>query len=371
MGYGSWPDPSPPQMGYGTWPIQNAPTPYFDPGPIAAAPMPQPVTKVPRRGRKMVAWCLWMLAIGLAAGPLLAEYADQGLEAGIEWLVKWAPNFAQPYLPKPLTASTPQASGVARIIPAAPSAVAPARAAPEQAVPVVATRPVDTKALTTATTTKTNQPERRTEQAHARKTRASRRLAAASDESAAPRPATKPARRPRGEQSDPFETGTSQTAKPERPAKAAAEPVAVKSKPARSGDPLDDLMADAASGTQPKDRRNTSKSIDAMLQDVQKSRPAPRPARAEPETLPSLTASDIARAMAGVKTGAKACGRRFDQSGVADLKLTVGKDGKVSNVVVRGKLANTPVSDCIAQAARDASFPPNSGLKFDYRIDVP
>jgi hypothetical protein len=75
--------------------------------------------------------------------------------------------------------------------------------------------------------------------------------------------------------------------------------------------------------------------------------------------------------MAGVKTGAKACARRFDQSGVADLKLTVGKNGRVSDVAVRGKLANSPTSDCITQVARGASFPPNSGLKFDYRIDVP
>jgi hypothetical protein len=55
---------------------------------------------------------------------------------------------------------------------------------------------------------------------------------------------------------------------------------------------------------------------------------------------------------------------------VADLRLVVGKDGRVSDVSVRGKLAGSSLAECIAQAARGASFPPNSGLKFNYRIDV-
>jgi hypothetical protein len=90
----------------------------------------------------------------------------------------------------------------------------------------------------------------------------------------------------------------------------------------------------------------------------------------EPEALPALTTSDIAKAMAGVKSGANACGKRFGQDGVADLRLVVGKDGRVSDVSVRGKLAGSSLAECIAQAARGASFPPNSGLKFNYRIDV-
>jgi hypothetical protein len=74
--------------------------------------------------------------------------------------------------------------------------------------------------------------------------------------------------------------------------------------------------------------------------------------------------------MAGVKTGAKACGRRFGQTGVVDLRLAVAKSGKVTDVALRGKLADLPISECIVRAARGAAFPPNSGLKFDYRIDV-
>jgi hypothetical protein len=392
--------------------------------------MQQPVARAARRGRIMLAWCLWMLAIGLAAGPLLDEYADQGVEAGVEWLVKWAPNFLQPYLPKPLAVNTlqPQISNGERIIPAAPSAPAPrapvqperapevadmetlkgfpnhpamvrgqpswpaphatrrsveakapgvaatTRAAHPERAPEVAKRSVETK-VPAAATAKKAQPERRMEQAQTRKTHTTsgRAVALATAEPTTTVSATKSAPRTRSEQSDPLapgETGANKAAADERPAKAAAEPAAVKSRPAKSGDTLDDLMAGATSGSQAKDRGKSSKAIDAMLQDVQKSRPAPRLARAEPEALPSLTSSDIAKVMAGVKTGAKACGRRFGRTGVADLRLTVGKDGKVTDVAERGNLAGLPVSECITQVVRGASFPPNSGLEFNYRIDV-
>ena len=153
-------------------------------------------------------------------------------------------------------------------------------------------------------------------------------------------------------------------------AKAAAEPAPVKINPAKSGDSLDELMAGVASGSKPRDKRNTSKEIDAMLKDVQKSEPAPPPKHAEPGPLPPLTAAEIAKVMADVKTHANACSKRFGQNGVADLKLTVGKDGKVTDVALRGKLADSPIAQCIAKAARGATFPPNAGLKFDYRIDV-
>jgi hypothetical protein len=123
-------------------------------------------------------------------------------------------------------------------------------------------------------------------------------------------------------------------------------------------------------GAKSKGSRSTSKDIDAMLKDVQKSNPAPAPKRIEPPEAPPLTSADIARAMAGVKTSADACGKRLGQTGVADLKLTVGKDGKVNAVSVGGKAAGTPLAGCIEKSARAVTFRPNAGLKFDYRIDV-
>ena len=342
--------------------------------------MPQPVVKGARKGRAMVALSLSTLALGLAAGPLLAEHADQGLEIGLRWLVKWTPNFLQPYLPKPLQASTPllKGPGVAQAISVPPRDVSPIQAAAElpEPAPAVVPPPVVAKPPEVATAGKTIPAERRREPSRSRKTRATRGRAAslAMVESGAATPAAKTARRSRREPIDPFApdaTGARKAAASARPAKVVAEPAAAKSRPAKSGDTLEDLMAGAASVSQAKDHRKVSRDIDAMLQDVQKSHPTPRPARAEPESLPALTPSDIARAMAGVKAGAKGCGMRFGQNGVAELRLAVGKDGKVANVAVRGKLAGLPVAECIAQAARGAAFPPNSGLKFNYRIDVP
>jgi hypothetical protein len=375
LAYSSWRESNAPQPGYGSWPNLNAPPQYFDAAPTAVAPIPK--AKPTRRGRKIVAWSLCVFAGGLAAGPLLADYADQGLEAGIAWLAKWAPSFLQPYLPKPLEASTqkPQGSTVARTVPAAPSAVATTPTAPGQPEPTseVAARPAGAKAPAKAAATKASEPERRMVQAKAHKARATRRLAA-TVVAAEPATATpKPAGQKHGERGNPFvgdEGGASEAAATERPAKAASQPAAGKSSPAKSGDGLDDLMAGGAGSGRPKDRRSTSREIDDMLKDVQKSQPAPRPTRTEPAPLPSLTASDIATVMAGVKTGARACGRRFGQTGVVDLRLAVAKNGKVTDVALRGKLADLPISECITRAARGAAFPPNSGLKFDYRIDV-
>jgi hypothetical protein len=188
----------------------------------------------------------------------------------------------------------------------------------------------------------------------------------ASDE--VPAPVAETTTEPRhGESRDPFESG----AKPHL-AQAAAEPAAVKSPPERSNASLDDLMADGPSaGGKGHEKRSTSREIDAMLKDVQKSDPTPLPKRPEPTSAaPSLTAADIGRVMSGVKRNAAECGKRFGQSGVADLKLTVGKDGTLSGVALRGKLADSPAGRCVAEAARNAVFPPNSGLTFDYRIDV-
>jgi TonB family protein len=130
-------------------------------------------------------------------------------------------------------------------------------------------------------------------------------------------------------------------------------------------------MGGSAEGTPAaRGKRSTSREIDAMLKDVQKTDPPPPPKKSEPAALPPLTASDISKAMAAVKTRANECGRSVGQKGMAELKLTVGKDGRVSNVTIAGRSAGSPLGDCVAKAARAASFPPNAGLKFDYRIDV-
>jgi len=61
---------------------------------------------------------------------------------------------------------------------------------------------------------------------------------------------------------------------------------------------------------------------------------------------------------------------RSTQKGVAELKITVGKSGAVSDVHLGGKLVDTPVGACIEKVTRAAVFPASSGLVFDYRVDA-
>ncbi|HJX54002.1 MAG TPA: hypothetical protein VJ801_14645 [Polyangia bacterium] len=137
-----------------------------------------------------------------------------------------------------------------------------------------------------------------------------------------------------------------------------------------SNDPLANLMAEVVTDTKGKDKHREGKGLDAMLQDVQKSKPEPAPKGEAPASLPPLSQADISRVMAGVKARGKDCARELGQKGIAELKLTVSKGGNVTDVKVGGKLANTPVGACIEKAARTASFPRSAGLRFDYGIDV-
>lgn len=116
--------------------------------------------------------------------------------------------------------------------------------------------------------------------------------------------------------------------------------------------------------------KKTSKDIDAMLKDVQKSEPAPAAKPRAQAELPPLSPADISKAMAGVKARSGECARRLGQRGVAELNLNVGKSGRVTDVTVGGKVAGTPLAACIEKAARAATFPPNAGLRFDYKVDA-
>ena len=137
----------------------------------------------------------------------------------------------------------------------------------------------------------------------------------------------------------------------------------------RSSGSLDSLMSDVMTDDKGRTKKH-DKAIEAMLKDVQKSRPEPAPKREAAPALEPLTPAEIAKAMAGVKTRASACARRLKQSGIAALKITVGKDGRVTKASVSGKLANSPLGACVEKAARATTFRPNSGLRFDYRIEA-
>ena len=156
--------------------------------------------------------------------------------------------------------------------------------------------------------------------------------------------------------------------KPAEPAAAPKSEPAPKPVAARSQDPLDSLMADGIGES--KGKKRDSKDLDALLKDVQKSKPEPPPKREAPPPPSSLSAADIAKAMAVVKTRSNSCAQRLGLTGTAELKITVSKSGAVTDVQLGGKIANTPLAACIEKATRAAPFPASSGLRFDYRIDA-
>lgn len=141
-------------------------------------------------------------------------------------------------------------------------------------------------------------------------------------------------------------------------------------KSAKGSDPLDSLLNDAVSDKSSKGKKD-NKEMDALLKDVQKTDPTLAAKKDSSTTsAPPLSSADISAAMAQVKVRGNACAQKFGRSGTAELKITVAKDGKVTDVQVSGKLAGTPIVACIEQAVKTAAFRPNAGLRFDYRMDV-
>jgi len=88
--------------------------------------------------------------------------------------------------------------------------------------------------------------------------------------------------------------------------------------------------------------------------------------------LPEQPGRDQVRAaLSAVQTAVAACGG--GQHGMAMTAITVGgSTGRVSNAVVSGQFAGTPVGSCVARAARGARFPrfrnPTFSVSFPFRI---
>jgi TonB family protein len=338
-----------------------------------------PVLKPKRRwGRIVFAWTLCVFAGGIAAGPTLQDYAYQGVDAAAFFIVTNAPPWVTRYIPPSpdhlpppsRTFVAPSALPPPAALPATPAEPATAKPTPPSA-PVADRRPATTAPQIEPLAALPEVAPAAEPRAPSRGKHGKPTAKAPAHEAAPPLPAPAPTAR-KSRQTDPFEAADTGAAPAKREA---APPAPQKSEPApkkaRSSDGLDDLMGGSAEETPAaRGKRSTSREIDAMLKDVQKSDPPPAPKKSEPAALPPLTASDISKAMAAVKTRANECGRSVGQKGMAELKLTVGKDGRVSNVTIAGRSAGSPLGDCVAKAARAASFPPNAGLKFDYRIDV-
>ena len=371
FGYYRWVDPNYSRTN------PNAPAPGLglpvSMGPIA---LPKPPPHKLRWGRLFL-WTVLVFAGGVAVGFVEKDsLVKAGEEIGVHLGSTTAP---------PSSAATPSASQAAS---SSPSAVAPkpepaAAAVPPSAAPVpapasaprpvvnLADPPSPEPAKAAHVTSHSARPEPATEALPVASAKHGK--GAAKDGAKDGATASSPSHKPRFDEPFADESGSAPAPKPAAsPSRKTVEAAAAKSEPsktsAKSSDSLDNLMADSPSDGKGKKREN--KDIDALLKDVQKPRAEPAPKKAAPASAPSLSAADIARVMNGVKTRSKECANKLAQKGVAELKITVGKSGAVSDVHLGGQLVNTPVGACIEKVTRAAVFPPSSGLVFDYRVDA-
>jgi len=356
-------------------------------------PLTLPEAPRKRRWGWLFLWTLLVFAGGVAVGLAFADQASPLIERACAILGISPPHFVNKVKPpvpetapaapliEPLPSAPPEGdkttAGEPRGEPPAGAAEAPARRvdkAVEPEKPAIAAAP---QAVAHAAVVEA--PAARPSHAKSETKASAAKAAPARSGASAPEPA--PAI---GAYRDPF---VSDDDRPKQPPAAAgrkpkpsfddAEPTA-KSEPAtkpaapKSGDSLDNLMADVVTDTKGKSKPREGKGLDALLKDVQsgKSEPAPAPKREAPEALPQLSPADISKVMVGVKMRSKDCAQQLGQKGIAEVKLAVGKDGAVTDVTVGGKMANTPIAACIQKAARAASFPRSAGLRFDYRIDL-
>jgi hypothetical protein len=358
-------------------------------GPLTLPQMPQPKRK--RRWKLFLLWSLLMFAGGVAAGVALIDPICGGLANVASTLGLPAPRFVanrratapasapSAVPPEPAAASAPEpapapvadiprapeGTGQGQALAAKPAAIpAEAKPAPELAAPAPREpAPHDPKlthhavAATPARAEPAAEPERVPHGKGAAKTASSAGTSA----------------KKLAKFDDPF-ASDGETANEAKPAAASGKAKAAPSEPAprptaKSNDSLDSLMADGVGDS--KGKKRDSKDLDALLKDVQKSKPEPKAKHEEPPPpAAALSPSDISRVMAGVKTRSNDCAHRLGQKGNAELKITVGKDGRVSDVTLGGNVANTPLGACIEKATRAATFPASSGLRFDYRIDA-
>ncbi len=123
-------------------------------------------------------------------------------------------------------------------------------------------------------------------------------------------------------------------------------------------DELDDLIDGAISSNSKKRKASSRKRSRSSS-----SRSAP--AAASNSNLPeTLSRSDIQKGMRGIKGKVQGCYDRFKVPGLASVKVTIGRKGRVSNTKVKGVFAGTPTGSCVKKAAGGARFPKFKGTPF-------
>ena len=373
------------------WPSPQEP-PANPASPVFMGPLTIPELPRKRRWGWLLVWTLLVFAGGVAAGPPLTDQAFMLVERVSSMLGMAPPQFVEKLKPagpsiEPLSAPAVEQAplGERRAeLPPTPAEPVARQADPEPEKPAGTVAQPPAARGETAAPAEPAQPAgagmRVAPSAHPKGTASvSSRRGAPTMKSAkvdTPSPADVPFH-------DPFSDGAESANRPkaaalshksnpsfDEPARAAKGEPAPKPAASQSHDSLDNLMADVVTDRKGKNKPHEGKGLDALLNDVQKSKPDSPPKQDAPASLPPLSQADISRVMAGVKIRGKECARQLGQKGVAELSLVVAKEGRVTQMSVGGSVANTPLAACIEKAVRAASFPRSAGLRFDYRLDV-
>jgi hypothetical protein len=92
----------------------------------------------------------------------------------------------------------------------------------------------------------------------------------------------------------------------------------------------------------------------------------PGPDASGDDALEFLPKRVLVCAMTSIKDKVAACFARFQVPGVVIVNVVVSRQGSVTAATVSGQFAGTPTGDCVAGAAKTATFPPSNGMIFPY-----
>jgi hypothetical protein len=336
------------------WPRPQEP-PANSASPVFVGPLTIPELPRKRRWGWLLVWTLLVFAGGVAAAPTLTDQAFMLVERASSMLGMAPPQFVEKLKPaghsiEPLSAPAVEQAplGERRAeLPPPPAEPVARQADPEPEKPAGTVAQPPAARSETAAPAEPAQPAgagmRVAPSAHPKGTASiSSRRGAPTMKSAKvdrPSPADVPFH-------DPFSDGAESANRPkaaalghksnpsfDEPARAAKGEPAPKPAASQSHDSLDNLMADVVTDRKGKNTLHEGKGLDALLKDVQKSKPDSPPKQDAPASLPPLSQADISRVMAGVKIRGKECARQLGQKGIAGLSLVVGKEGSVVSQV--------------------------------------
>jgi hypothetical protein len=132
---------------------------------------------------------------------------------------------------------------------------------------------------------------------------------------------------------------------------------------------LEDLMSSSLSKRPARGKQELDKRL-AGMSETRDAEPARKKADAEPAPVHALSRSEIQTAMGGLKAKMHDCSQQFQQTGPADVKITVNEAGAVTAVALSGQFSGTPTGACVEKAVKGLSFSQSGGLRFDYRLSL-